>query len=168
MKKTQRPNINQQGIAGYLAEQPNVIAAYLFGSVARGQATHFSDVDIAVLLAPNLDAEKRVAQQLALMIALEAFSSHEIQVTILNRAPPRLAYQVIQEGVLLCEQDKAARVAFEVRTMKVYFDLKPKLEFHQQRLIQRIQEEGLGKRPRRFAGTLEAAERLRERLTGAP
>jgi hypothetical protein len=153
-------------MVAYLTEQSNVVAAYLFGSAARRQATHLSDVDIAVLLDAEIDTESSVEQQVDLMIALEKFASHEVQVTILNRAPPLLAYQVIRDGVLLYERDETERVAFEVNVMKVYFDLKPVFEFHRQALIKRIQEEGLGRQTGHSTGTLEAAKRLRERLTG--
>jgi len=42
----------------YLAAQPDVIAAYLFGSQATGRARAGSDVDVAVLL----DEEDSVAR----------------------------------------------------------------------------------------------------------
>jgi len=41
----------------YLASQPDVVAAYVFGSVAQGRARPQSDVDIAVLLTADLDEE---------------------------------------------------------------------------------------------------------------
>ena len=159
-----RLSIEVQGIAAYLAKQTDVVAGYLFGSVARGQATPRSDVDIAVLLGPELDAQAMVERQLALMGALETFTEREVQVTILNRATPLLAYQVIREGVRLFERNTPARVAFEVAAMKRYFDLQPMLAFQQQALFQRIREVGLGTRARHDRSTLEAAERLRERL----
>ena len=140
--------------------------AYLFGSVARGQATHLSDVDIAVLFVPGLDTETSVERQLDLMVALDDLADREVQVTILNRAPPLLAYHVIRDGIRLYERNPVERVAFEVRTMKMYFDLKPMIEFHRQTLMTQIQEAGLG-RNRHHPGTLEAARRLRERLAGA-
>ena len=159
-----RLSIDQQGMAAYLAEQADVVVGYLFGSVARGQATPRSDVDIALLLDAELDAQAMVERQLALMGALETFTDREVQVTILNRATPLLAYEVIREGVCLMERSLAERVAFEVAAMKRYFDLKPMLAFQQQALFQRIREVGLGTRANHDRSTLEAAERLRERL----
>ncbi len=37
-------------LTAFFATQPDVVAAYLFGSQAQGRATPRSDVDIAVLL----------------------------------------------------------------------------------------------------------------------
>ncbi len=45
--------VDLDGMTAYLARQPDVDAAYLYGSVARGQANVLSDVDIAVLLQPG-------------------------------------------------------------------------------------------------------------------
>ena len=150
-----------------LANQPDVLAAYLFGSVARQQSNTLSDIDIAVLLRPGLNAEAMLERQLALVGALEDAIKREVQVVILNSAPPLLAYQVIREGVLLCEQDRLARIAFAVRTMKLYFDIQPRLEFHNQVTFRQIREVGLGCRRRNTTRTLEAAERIRKRLVGA-
>ena len=148
----------------YFAQQVDVIVAYLFGSVARGQANGLSDVDIAVLLDPAMSPETAVRRQLQLMITLDEVAIRETQVTILNRASPLLAYQVIKDGLVLYERNRLERITFEVHTMKVYFDVKPMLEFFSQALLKQIQEVGLGGRARRNSRTLEAAQRIYERL----
>ncbi|MFZ5819715.1 MAG: type VII toxin-antitoxin system MntA family adenylyltransferase antitoxin [Chloroflexota bacterium] len=149
-----------------LSSQSGVLAAYLFGSVARGQANPLSDVDIAVLLMPDLDAEAMLEKQLELVGMLEDIIGREAQVVILNKAPLLLADQVIREGVILCEQDRQARIAFVVRTMKLYFDIQPMLEFQHRNISRHIREAGLGQRRRSSTRTLESAERIRQRLAG--
>lgn len=42
-------------IKKYLAQRPEIIAAYLYGSYAKGCARDKSDVDIAVMLKPDFD-----------------------------------------------------------------------------------------------------------------
>jgi predicted nucleotidyltransferase len=160
------PGIDLPATTGYFARQGDVVAAYLFGSVARGQASPLSDVDIAVLLDPELGMEAAVERQLQLMLALDDYADREVQVTVLNHVPPLLAYQVVREGLLLHERSRLERIAFEVRAMKVYFDVKPMLDFHSQALLRQIQEVGLG-RAKRDSRTLEAARRIRQRLEGA-
>ena len=162
--RSDKLSIDQQGIAAYLAEQMDVVVGYLFGSVARGQATPRSDVDIAVLLDPELDAQTMVERQLALMSTLAPYSDLEVQVVLLNQATPLLAYEAVREGVCLVERTQAERVAFEVAAMKRYFDVQPMLAFHQQALFKQIREVGLGRQTERDRGTIEAAERLRARL----
>jgi predicted nucleotidyltransferase len=154
-------------IADYLARQRDVAVAYLFGSVAREQAGPMSDIDIAILLEPDLDAEALLERQIQLMVALDDFADREVQVVILNRASPMLAHQVIRDGILLYERTPEDHVAFEVRTMKTYFDIKPMLESLTQAFLKRTREVGLGKRERHPSRTLEAARRIRERLAGA-
>jgi uncharacterized protein len=166
MKELGKPQItfDLAEVSAYLSEQPDVAVAYLFGSVARAQATPLSDIDVAILLPPELTGEALLERQLELAEELAALAGVDVQVTILNRAPPLLAYQVIHDGILLHQQDVAVRIEFEVRTLKLYFDVKPMLEFHTQVLFRRIQEEGLG-RKRRDSGALAAAERVHQRLT---
>lgn len=149
----------------YLAQQPAIVLAYLFGSVARGQATPLSDIDIAILLDASLDEAQRLNTHLDIAVAVAELLGEKAQVTLLNNAPPFLAYNVIRDGILLYKRTEAERVAFVVRTMKLYFDFKPALEFHQQKLLERIEEHGLGYRKERDNGTLEAAKRLHQRLT---
>lgn len=154
-------------VKDYIRAQRDIVVVYLFGSVARGRAIAQSDLDIAVLLADGLDPEATVDRQIHLTSDLSRFSDREVQVTILNRASPMLAYQVVRDGQLLFERSQHERVAFEVNAMKRYFDVKPMLEFHSVQLRQRIQEVGLGRRSRRAERALEAAERIRERLARA-
>lgn len=161
------PQVALSNLAAYLAEQEDVAAAYLFGSLAVGRANRLSDVDVAVLLAAGLAAEAAVERQLELSVALNAFANCEVQVTLLNIASPQLAYQVVRDGRLLVQRDPQARIAFEVRAMKQYFDLQPMLAAYDQALARRIQEVGLGTRRRRHSGALDAAERIRERLARA-
>ena len=158
---------NNKDVAAYFAQHTDVVAAYLFGSVARGQANNLSDVDIAVLLKPDLNPEACVERQLQLMVALDDVADREVQVTILNRTPPLLAYQVVRDGLLLYERNRLERIAFEVRTMKLYFDVKPMLDFYSRTLLKQIREVGLGGRAKRYSRTLKAAQRIRERLDRA-
>jgi uncharacterized protein len=159
-------HVDSEAMATILSQQQDVVAAYLFGSVARGCTHPASDVDVAVLLDPGLSTQGQVERQLDLMEDLDATADRPVQITVLNRASPLLAYHVLQDGLLLCERDPHERVAFEVRAVRIYLDLKPMLEFLSERLVSRIREEGLGRRDDRPSRALEAARRIRERLMG--
>ncbi|MBM4457723.1 MAG: nucleotidyltransferase domain-containing protein [Chloroflexi bacterium] len=162
------PRVDLAGLTAYFAGQADVIAAYLFGSTARGQAGRLSDVDIAVLLDSLVDGEAALERQLKLMIDMDNFADREVQILILNRAVPLLAYQVIRDGRLLFERNRADRVAFEVRAMKLYFDLQPMLAVQNRALLTRIREVGLGKGRHGDSGALGAARRIYDRLATAP
>ena len=106
-------------------EGESVIAAYLFGSFARGAARRQSDIDIAVLLA---GAPRTLHERFGLESRLEERLRRPVQVVILNDAPPDLVHRVLRDGRLVLESDKAARVRFEVSARNAYFDVLPALE----------------------------------------
>lgn len=94
-----------------LEPHSDVLDAYLFGSQARGDAAATSDVDVAVYVDPaalerpgfGLDAELGSALQTAL-------SRSDVDVVILNRAPPLLYRRVLRDGVRLLSRSEPATV----------------------------------------------------------
>lgn len=146
--------------------QRYVLAAYLFGSLARDQAHPSSDVDIAVLFELGLDAVSSLESQMQFEQDLESYTGRPVQVTILNHSTLLLAYQVLRDGILLYERDQSERISFQVYTLKLYFDLQPRLESLNQAAIKRIKEVGLGKRQRYTESTLDVARRVHQRLAG--
>ncbi|WP_169719341.1 type VII toxin-antitoxin system MntA family adenylyltransferase antitoxin [Desulfovirgula thermocuniculi] len=110
--------------AKYLEEQPDVLAAYLFGSLARGRGRAGSDVDIAVLFAPSLSEKTaRFERRLEMELALEERLGLPAQVVDLEAASPELQHQVRLHGRLLVDKDRNRRVAFEVRARRNYLDM---------------------------------------------
>ncbi|OUN01592.1 MAG: hypothetical protein BAA04_01150 [Firmicutes bacterium ZCTH02-B6] len=55
----------------FLEERDEVEAAYLFGSMARGQWTRSSDIDVGVLFKPGLDEEGRVLARIDIVQSLQ-------------------------------------------------------------------------------------------------
>ncbi len=116
-----------QKVRRYLAGRgadDNLVAAYLFGSVARGDDGARSDVDVAVLHRrdppPTFDG-----LPLRLEGEIERVVGRHAQVISLNTAPVDLCARVLRDGVLLLDWDPALRIAFEVRTRNMWFDLQP-------------------------------------------
>lgn len=108
----------------FAAQTDGIIAAYLFGSVARGTAGARSDVDVAILYAAAppatleglpLDLERRIGQLVG----------RPVQVVVLNTAPVSLLHRVLRDGVLVLDSAKSARIHFEVRARNEFFDLQP-------------------------------------------
>jgi predicted nucleotidyltransferase len=129
----------------YLAAQPDVVAAYLFGSRATGRARAASDVDVAALLNEE-DSFARFERRLQLMVEVSDVCGREADVIVLNDAPPLLQHQVLRHGRLLYERDRRARIEFEIRAGKVYADLEPMRRFFRQALFREVKEVGLGGR----------------------
>ena len=106
------------------AEGPEIAAAWLFGSVARGTAGPESDVDVGILYT---DEPPRTLAGLGLDLEgdLERLLDLPVQVVVLNRAPVDLVVRVLRDGRLLFEGNASRRVRFEVRSRMEFWDLEP-------------------------------------------
>lgn len=111
------PVLDETRLIAFLKTQPDIAAAYLFGSLAQGRAAPRSDIDIAILLKPvPKQLGGAIDRQLKLMDDFRGFADREVDVVILNTAPPVLKDQVLRYGRRLYESDRTERVDFEVRT----------------------------------------------------
>ena len=113
-------------VPSVLAAVPEVDLAYLYGSVARGQARPDSDIDVALVLRRPLLAPDRLKLELALEVDLAIRAGEEaLDVRVVNDAPLLLQGAVATEGILLYSRDELARIAFEASTRSRYFDYLP-------------------------------------------
>jgi predicted nucleotidyltransferase len=107
-------------------DREGVVAALLVGSQARGNPGPLSDVDIAIWHDPVLDSRGRFELQLALADeAARALGSDEIDLILLNNAPPLMRHRSIREGKRLVERDRDERVRLETRSILEYLDTAP-------------------------------------------
>jgi predicted nucleotidyltransferase len=106
-----------------LEEVPGLVAGYLFGSHARGEARAKSDVDVAIWLeqAPRSFDE----YPFDLAADLEQELGVRVDLVVLNGAPSDLVHRVLRDGELLVERDRSARIRFETRARSDYFDMLP-------------------------------------------
>lgn len=112
-----------RGAASGCFEGTPVAFAYLFGSVAEGRARPSSDVDVAVYLEP--DAPSKPYPDLSLELAgtlSEASGVGGVEVLVLNDAPLPIKGRVVRQRIVLFSRDEPARVAFESRTLREFFD----------------------------------------------
>jgi hypothetical protein len=127
-------------------DRPEVIAVYLIGSQARGSAGPLSDVDVAALHLPGLTSRQRLDLRLDLAArAGEALGTSEVDVVLLNGAPPLIRQRALHDGILLVDRDPAQRIRFAVRTINDYVDTEPLRKLLSQRLRQSIAEDSFGR-----------------------
>lgn len=100
------PPIESALIAG-LDASAGVISAYLFGSMADNRARLDSDVDVGVLLDRRVyrRAVDRFDARLRLITRLQAAVGREVDVVILNDAPPQLVRHIMTRGRRLMVSD---------------------------------------------------------------
>ena len=114
--------------------EERLVAAYLFGSVARGTESSSSDVDVGILLRTAPSGELSDFR-FSLEGDLERALGRKVQVVVLNHAPADLVHRVLRDGRLLLERDRSARIRFEVRARNEYFDLLPILNRYRGREV---------------------------------
>jgi predicted nucleotidyltransferase len=133
-----RPSAILEALKAHLpsiVENRPVVLAYAFGSIVSGEMTPFSDVDVALVLAPDCELDAYQQFMLDLEIAAEIerrCGIRDVDVRSISDAPLRVQGRVLTEGVLLYCRDKNFRVAYEVNTRKRYFDFQPVLTMMRQ------------------------------------
>ncbi len=98
-----------------LHAEPDIVAAYLYGSVARGTQRLDSDVDVALLLESD-PPDTLESLRLDLAARIEKKTGRPVQIVILNRAPCDLAHRVRRDGQLLIDRAPRRRIAWEVKS----------------------------------------------------
>ena len=143
------PETADQRVIELLAEavgpRAEVAAAYLYGSVARGEATTLSDVDIALLFSEHVgeSLRRQVIVEIASALA-HAEVGKRLDVRDIEELPLVVQGRILTEGRLVRSSDDVRRVRFETAVRMLYFDFLP---FHA-----RDVEEGLRSLRRRFGG----------------
>ena len=131
--------------ASAVFDDANVVAAYLFGSWARGEARTDSDVDVAVFIRPE-DVEK-TREWPPLDIVLEGklydATGLPVEVRVLNGAPLAFVGRVFEEGILFYSSDEELRIELEVPLRSQYLDFKPRLEKLRRERLEAFVQKGL-------------------------
>lgn len=107
----------------------DLVAVYLFGSVARETSRADSDVDVAVLLGSGPPSTFE-GLSLRLEGDLERLLGRPLDLVVLDGAPVDLVHRVLRDGVLLVDRDPSVRIRFEVQARNEYFDLEPILKLY--------------------------------------
>ncbi|HEY8815544.1 MAG TPA: nucleotidyltransferase domain-containing protein [Candidatus Dormibacteraeota bacterium] len=123
-------------------DREGVVAAMLIGSQARGNPGPLSDVDIGIWHDPGLDAHGRFDLQLDLAGEITSLlETDEVDLVLLNNAPPLIRHRAIREGKRLVERDHDERVRLETRAILDYLDTAP-LRVELGRGVRRRMKEG--------------------------
>jgi predicted nucleotidyltransferase len=100
-----------QALRPCLRRQP-LASAWLYGSVARGDARRSSDVDLGVLFAQHLGTDQRRVLQDVEREAGRALPGRALSVVDLEQAPLLLQHRVLRDGLVLVDCDPRVRSRF--------------------------------------------------------
>ena len=106
-------------IVSVCKEQKVIIAAYVFGSCARGEGKKTNDVDIALLLD---DCEASHFSYLDFKVTLERILNMNVDLIVLNHAGEILKYQIRKYGKVIYEGNPEMRKQWEFNSRKFYQD----------------------------------------------
>jgi len=131
----------KEDLINFFKYREEVLLVYLFGSFLRGKFGEKHDIDIAVLVDLEiyhvLDEKKPYGYEAEMVTELiHHLKHHLVDLTVLNKATPLLAYEVIHSGTLLFSRSEDLRIQFEIFSQKRHADTK------HLRDIKRIYSEG--------------------------
>ncbi|MBZ0179997.1 MAG: nucleotidyltransferase domain-containing protein, partial [Melioribacteraceae bacterium] len=116
-------NINQKKLAEFLKSNQNIKFAFIFGSFARKKNRFGSDLDIAVFFEQEPDLLS-IGQ---LIVELEEVVDLNVDLVSLNNLSeknPKLAYSIIDDGILLFCTDQKLLSQYKKMTYLKYLDFK--------------------------------------------
>jgi predicted nucleotidyltransferase len=117
-----------------LAAEPDVLAAYLYGSAARGEPAR--DLDVAIVFKRDVDV--RSLERLGSALAQAgAPRGPEIDLRPLNGAAPRFQAAVLRDALVLFERDRRARHSFEAACLSRWADFKPTWSAMRDRMVEK-------------------------------
>ena len=118
-----------------------VVSAYLFGSHASGSAHRESDVDVGILVDRRLypSARDRFEARVSLGSALiAALHENDVDVIILNDAPPVFARRVVTKGTRVFSADEEADRIFVRDVQLRAADLEPFLRRYRKKKLEAL------------------------------
>ena len=117
-----------QKIKDYFNKRKEVAAVYLYGSQARGDAKKSSDIDLAVLVTNRRKYRGFGIPQVVFAQDLSKITGRKVEVNDLDTVSVDFAHRVLTEGRLIISNNEKARIDFEEKVLRTYFDLKPALD----------------------------------------
>lgn len=119
------------------SRHPEILGVFLYGSQAKGLARESSDVDVAVLVTPDVIDDGSLDLRLRYTVELEGTLKNRVDLVLLNQAPPLLRHQIFRSGVLVFERDRGRVRRFIGDALVEFFDEIIPIEAAQKTAIRR-------------------------------
>jgi len=131
-----------RALAGVLIQFPDIAAAWVFGSEARGTARPDSDLDVGLLLRTRGKTALDVYRDLSTLAARIEQVTHgrSVDVVLLESQGPIFQHQVLRQGRLVYDADPDRRIDFESDAYVRYFDFLPTHEIAARNAVQGMRD----------------------------
>jgi len=102
----------------YVKKHTEIVALYLFGSVATQKNNPNSDVDIAIIFQKEINGFERINIETELSDILKS----NVDLVIFSNASPLLKHQILKYGHLIFENNRDERIRHEVMARFDFMD----------------------------------------------
>ena len=119
-----------------------ILVAYLYGSMVKGQEGFGRDVDVGLLLDQGFVEPALYPVHVAGLIEEAMGIFDVVDVRVLNHQSLGFQFRVIKEGLLVFCRDDGARVWYESGVVSSYLDVKPFLDHYDAVRVRRFGVEG--------------------------
>lgn len=102
-----------------LKKEPRILAAYIFGSYAKGIHNKESDFDIAVVV----ENKKLITEEAVYELLKDVPLPKDPDISIVDKtSSPIFLFQIIKSGTRIYAKDENSVIAFEAYVLKDYYD----------------------------------------------
>jgi predicted nucleotidyltransferase len=116
--KDQIPEDLCRRINNFARGHVEIVAIYIFGSIATAKNRAGSDIDVAIMFRSPIKGMERVQLETSLSNLLE----RDVDLIVFEEASPLLQHQILKYGSLVYESDPKERVRQEVVARREYLD----------------------------------------------
>jgi predicted nucleotidyltransferase len=150
-------------LTAWAQQQPDILALYLYGSHARGEASAMSDVDVAIFARDDLSREElwRLEDEWSVRWP------EVVDIRVLNLAPLPFRYEVTAQGRRLWAADPGSVADVESLIWRKYWDVQPQLERDWERYVQHFMERRSEAERREYQATLANVRAVHRRVREA-
>ena len=105
-------------IVDFASRHADIVAIYIFGSVATAKNRPGSDIDVAIMVRGRVKGMERVQ----LETSLSNFLEKDVDLIIFGEVTPLLQHQILKYGCLIYERDPKERMRQEIAARREYLD----------------------------------------------
>ena len=110
--------IDLEKIRSFAEEHDEIVALYVFGSLATGKDRRGSDFDLAIMVHGHMDGYARIRLETLLSNLL----GRDVDLVVFGQSKSLLQHQILKYGQLLYEGDSSERIRQEVASRVDYMD----------------------------------------------